>query len=105
MTRLIVKSVAGADVLRQVRYLLEQDAIRAAARFPSAFQKALQRIAQFPSIGAPHKFRSLELKQLRSWPIPGFKLVRVYYITTRSVIKVVRVLHDRQDLQQLFLRN
>jgi hypothetical protein len=42
MTRLIIKSVARDDVLRQVRYLLEQDAVRAATRFPSAFQKALE---------------------------------------------------------------
>jgi plasmid stabilization system protein ParE len=105
MTRLIVKLVARDDVLRQVRYLLEQDAVRAATRFPSAFQKALDRIVQFPKIGAPRKLRSAELKHLRSWPIPGFKSVRVYYIATRSVVRVLRVLHDRQDLEQLFLRN
>jgi plasmid stabilization system protein ParE len=105
MIRLIVKAAARDDVLRQVRYLLEQDAVRAATRFPGAFQRALERIVQFPRIGAPRKLRSAELKPLRSWPIPGFKSVRIYYIATRSVVRVLRVLHDRQDLRQLFLRN
>ena len=102
--RLIVKSAARNDVLRQTRYLLEQDAVVAATRFPEAFQKALERIVQFPKIGAPRKLRLPELEYLRSWPIPGFKSVRVYYITTDSAIRVIRVLHDRQDLRQLLFK-
>jgi plasmid stabilization system protein ParE len=105
MTRLIVKAAAREDVLRQIRYLLEQDAVRAATRFPGAFQRALERIAHFPKIGAPRKLRSVELKYLRSWPIPGFKSVRVYYIPTRSIVHVIRVLHDRQDLGQILRSN
>lgn len=95
--RLIIKSAARQDVLRQVSYLLEQDALREASRFPDAFQKALERIIQFPNIGAPSKLRSRRLKQLRSWPIPGFKFVRIYYLSYARSLTVVRVLHDRQD--------
>ena len=105
MTRLIVKSAARNDVLRQVRYMLDQDAERAASRFPAAFQKTVERIMLFPKIGAPRKLRSTELKNLRSWPIPGFKSIRVCYIAARAVVRVLRVLHDRQDLERLLPNN
>lgn len=105
MTRVIVKAAAREDVLRQVQYLLERDAERTAERFVGSLQSALRRISQFPRIGAPKKLRSAALKTLRSWPIPGFKSVRIYYITTRSVVRVLRVLHDRQDLHKILSAN
>ena len=96
--RVIIKSAAREDLLRHVEYLLERDAIRAASRFLAAFQRAVERIANFPKIGSPRRLPSPLLRKLRSWPIPGFKRVRIYYLLSRSLIQVLRVLHDRQEM-------
>lgn len=101
---LIIRSVARADILRQVRYLIEQDAPAAAERFPRAVDKALNRLLEMPGIGSPQDFTHPRLGEMRAWPVPGFEDLRVYYQEIPQSIRVVRVLHGKRDLRRIFSR-
>jgi len=101
---LIVRSVARADILRQVRYLVEQHAPAAAGRFPEAANDAFTQLLDMPGLGAPQKFAHPKLGQMRAWPVPGFDAIRVYYQEIPQGIRVVRVLHSRRDLRRIFSR-
>lgn len=62
-------------------------------------------IEQQPGIGSPRKFKNPSLAGLRSWPVPGFEEIRIYYLRPMAgVIRIVRILHGRRDLGKLFDR-
>lgn len=65
--RLIVRSVARADILRYVRYLLEHDARTAAERFPDAVDQALERLLDMPGMGVLQAFTHPQLGAMRAW--------------------------------------
>jgi len=91
-----VRSSARDDIQRQFRYfLVTQDAPEAALRFLDSVEAA---IAAGPDIGSP---RSLpNLPGLRSWPIPNFEDIRIYYTHTAGVLSI-RVLHGKRDLYRV----
>jgi plasmid stabilization system protein ParE len=97
-----VRPAARRDIILQVGYYLEQRAYDAAERFPPAVQEAFARIQEQPGIGAPCNFDHPDLADLRSWPIPGFEEIRVYYVLAApDLIRVVRVLHGKRDLARV----
>ena len=84
---------ARADIIAQVEYLLEQFAFDAAERFPNSVLAAVDFVRSQPEAGAP------SLAGLRSWAVPDFPRVRVYYRCPASdVLQVVRILHDARDI-------
>ena len=62
------------------------------------------RLREYPLIGARCGLRRPELENLRSWPVAGFESVRIYYLTDRHAIHVIRVLHGKRDLKQVLER-
>lgn len=100
--KLILRTAARGDILSQVAYLLEESAFGAAARFPEATEEAFEQIRKNPGIGAPRQFDNPRLKGLRSWPVPGFEHIRIYYLQPdRHTIRVVRILHGKRDLGRI----
>ena len=87
--------------LEQFAYLLEQAAPDAAQRFLDAVDRASARIQEMPGVGGPKDLPNSRLRGLRSWPVPGFEAVRIYYLETEDTIRVVRVLHGRRDVGRL----
>jgi toxin ParE1/3/4 len=86
-----------------VGFYIDELAYEAAERFPSAVEQALRQIQKKPSIGSPRVFRNQALCGLRSWPVPGFENIRIYYLQPRpNLIRVLRVLHGKRDLDQIF---
>jgi plasmid stabilization system protein ParE len=67
---LIVRSLARADILRYVRYLLEQGARAAAERFPNAVEQALERLMDMPGMGTPQTFTHPKLGAMRACSLP-----------------------------------
>ena len=58
-------------------------------RFPLALDSATEFLRRNPQAGSPRHFRNPRLKGLRSWPVPGFEDIRLYYLrvtTMRSVL-------------------
>lgn len=90
--RVSLRPAAHRDLLQQVDYLLEEFAYRAAERFPDAMEEALSFVSAHPDAGSP-------VLELRSWPVPGFPRIRVYYLmVSPTELHVVRILHDARDV-------
>jgi len=43
----------------------------------------------------------VHLQNLRSWPVAGFEVIRIYYLVDHEVIHVIRVLHGKRDLKSI----
>jgi plasmid stabilization system protein ParE len=85
---------------RQFRYyLVELDAPEVAVRFLDSVEDAFRVIIRNPGIGSQRPFPNLP--GLRSWPVPGFEDIRVYYVQTPGVLRIVRVLHGSRDLGRI----
>jgi toxin ParE1/3/4 len=98
----IVRSAANEDILRQFEYyFVEQDAETVAYRFLAAVQSAIIEICRAPHIGSPKQLSSIKLKGLRSWPVKGFAQIRVYYLTSKSTVRILRVLHGKRDIDSI----
>ena len=104
MTRriLIVRSVARADIVQYVRYLLEHEARAAAERFPDAVEQALEQLLDMPSMGALQPFTHPKLGAMRAWQVPGFQYMYIYYQEVPNGLRVVRILDARRNLRRIF---
>lgn len=93
---------AEADLIRQFRYyLVNCDAPEVAARFRESVRTSVGMLRLNPRIGVGF-FGSIE--GLRSWPVAGFKKIQIYYIGDETRIRVVRILHGRQNVRRILSR-
>jgi plasmid stabilization system protein ParE len=94
-----IYSRAKADIIRQFRYyLVEQDAPDVAFRFREAVRESIEQIKPHPRIGTVVR-RSIN--GLRSWPVVGFEAIRIYYVETPGVLRVVRLLHGKRNIRRI----
>lgn len=101
--RIVLRPAARRDIILQVGYYIDELAYEAAERFPAAVESAVQRIASQPGIGSPRLFGNSRLQGLRSWPVPGFEDIRIYYLQPQPrLVRVLRVLHGKRDLKEIF---
>lgn len=61
----------------------------------------MKALVRNPGIGSPVLFPNEKLKGMRSWPVPGFENIRVYYLDRDGTLRIVRVLHGRRDLKRI----
>ncbi len=95
-----IRPLAREDILRQYEYyLLEVESELVAVRFLTAVQSAIAQVCRQPGTGSPKALRNLKLAGLRSWPVRGFPNMRVYYLLSNDVLRVVRVLHGKRDIE------
>jgi toxin ParE1/3/4 len=73
----------------------------AAKRFVGAVEAAIAQVCEHPGMGAPKMLQNPKLTGLRSRPVKGFEEIRVYYLVSGGVVRVVRVLHGRRDIDPL----
>lgn len=100
----VIRPAAKEDILRHFLYLLDQEAPEAAARFIEAVDRTIIKLAARPSIGAPKKFKNPRLAGLRRWPVDGFEAVGIYYISVKDILRVVRILHGKRDIDRIMDR-
>jgi len=67
-----IQPAAEADLSAYTLYLLNEFAYEAAERFPIAFDEAVEFIKKNPTACPP-------FAAFRSWPLPGFPKVRIYF--------------------------
>jgi toxin ParE1/3/4 len=97
-----IQTAAHDDILRQYRYyLVEKDAARIAQQFLAAVQSAVETLSRTPEMGTPKHLENPLLAGLRSWPIPRFPSIRLYYIYAGNTLRIVRVLHGKRDIYPL----
>ena len=100
--KFVIRPAAREDILRQYEYyLIEADNERVAARFLSAVQSAIAQVCRQPGTGAPKVLRNMKLAGLRSSPVRGFSDIRVYYLVSENILRIVRVLHGKRDLDPI----
>ncbi len=97
----VIRSAARRDILDQFLYLIDQNVPHVAERFIDAVDKTIAKLTKRPRIGAPKKLNDPRLKGLRAWPVRGFEAVRIYYLISEDVLRVVRVLHGKRDIDRL----
>ncbi|MBL0158949.1 MAG: type II toxin-antitoxin system RelE/ParE family toxin [Bryobacterales bacterium] len=103
--KLVVRPAAHADILNQIKHYVDELADTAAERFAAAVQEAIEQIQKQPGIGSPRIIDNPRLFGLRSWPVPGFEDIRLYYLQPQpKLIRVIRVLHGKRDLGAILER-
>lgn len=101
--KVVFRPAARRDVLLQVAFYIDQQALDAAARFPLAVEAAVGQIRALPDLGRLQHLKGAKWSGLRSWPIPEFEDLRVYYFHTEpGHIRIIRIVHGRRDLGLLF---
>jgi toxin ParE1/3/4 len=99
----VVRPAARDDILRQYEYyIIYQNASKTAERFLTAVQDAIKQIRKRPGIGSPKALKHPGLTGLRSWPIKGFPSIRVYYLVYADLLRVIRVLQGKRDIDQMW---
>jgi toxin ParE1/3/4 len=90
---------AESDIIRQFRYyLVDQDAPMTAFRFREAVMQSLDQLKPHPRIGS---LFGGSIRGLRSWPVKGFEIIRIYYIEVPDTLRVLRILHGRRNIRQI----
>jgi toxin ParE1/3/4 len=97
----VIRSAARQDILDQFLCLIDQNVPHVAERFIDAVDKTIAKLTKRPRIGAPKKLKDPRLQGLRAWPVTGFEAVRIYYLVSEGVLRVVRVLHGKRDVDRL----
>jgi toxin ParE1/3/4 len=90
---------AEADIIRQFRYyLVDQDAPGVAFRFRKAVLESIEQLRPHPRMGTLYQG---SISDLRSWPVKGFEVIRIYYVEIPARLRVVRILHGKRDVRRL----
>jgi toxin ParE1/3/4 len=95
--RVHLRRVARRD-LQEIADWFADRSLATALRFSTAAGVALSRLAGSPWIGHPHMPEDPFLRPIRTWPVPGFEAVRVYYLATEAKIDVIRIIHGARDV-------
>lgn len=99
--KFVIRPTAKRDILRQFLFLLENDAPETAERFIEAVDRAVSQLTRQPRIGAPKKTKNPRLAGLRRWPVNGFDDIGIYYLLTKDVLRIVRILHGKRDVDRI----
>lgn len=99
------RQAAQTDLIRQFRYyLITLELPRIALRFKEAVRSTAKQISRQPNIATPCYLRNLELQSLRSWPVDGFEAIRLYFLAGDGAMRVIRILHSKQDVRGILER-
>jgi toxin ParE1/3/4 len=103
--KVFYRQTATDDVVRQFRYyLVDLNLPEVAVRFRGAIRRTIESLSEHPLVGARCHLSTLQLQNLRSWPVAGFEAIRIYYLLDSGAIHVIRVLHGKRDLKHLLER-
>ena len=100
----VIRPAAKDDIIRQFRYYLLRDAFEVANRFLDATDESIEAICRTPNVGAPKHLKNPLLAGLRSWSIKGFEDMLIFYVVQPHVLRIVRVLHGRRDINRILER-
>lgn len=100
--KITYRQAARDDLIRQFRYYLVTLKLpEIAIRFKEAARKTAGAIREQPRAGPLHPVRNPQLKNLRSWPVPGFEAMRFYFLVEDETIQVIRILHGKRNVRQI----
>ena len=90
---------AEEDLDSQLDYYVREAGLDVAMRYLGGIERAIHFLYLHPDAGSSKDFGNPALKGLRSWPVPGFEEIRIYYLRPdENTIRIVRILHGKRDL-------
>ena len=90
---------------RQFRYYLVKLSLPdVAIRFKEGVRKTVKAISQQPRIAPLYQSGNPQLQNLRSWPVAGFEAIRLYFLLEKDTMRVIRILHGKQDVRGILAR-
>ena len=96
------QQAAGDDLARQFRYyLVTLNAPGVAVRFRKSVRLSVEALRRHPLAGPLYPLSNRELQGVRSWPVEGFEVMRVYYQLDGDTIRVIRILHGKRDVKRI----
>jgi toxin ParE1/3/4 len=103
--RVTYREAAQTDLIRQFRYyLVTLELPRVALRFREAVKRTAKELSRHPNIATPCRVRNPELQSLRCWPVHGFEAMRRYFLAEDGAMRVIRILHGKQDVRRILER-
>jgi toxin ParE1/3/4 len=94
------RQTASDDVALQFRYyLVTLNLPDVALQFRGAIRRTVQSLRQHPLSGPHYRMSNPQLRNLRSWPVLGFEVIRIYYLLDEDTIRVIRILHGKRDVK------
>ena len=103
--RVTYRQAAQTDLIRQFRYYqVTLELPQVALRFKEAVKNTVNEISQYPNVATPCHLRNPELRSLRCWPVDGFEAIRLYFLVENGLMRVVRILHGKQDVRAILER-
>lgn len=96
-----VRAQAESEIDTIARYIAGRN-LEAGKRFYDAVEDAFDKLAQFPGMGARREAQNPKLRELRSWPIAGYRNYLIFYLPlSDGGIEVLHVLHGARNLEEL----
>ena len=100
--KVLYRQTASDDIVRQFRYyLLTVEAPEIALRFREAVRRTIQSLSQNPNVGPRYSSGNPRLQNLRSWPVAGFEVIRIYYALEADAMHIIRILHGKRDVRRI----
>src|SRR5439155_20311647 len=101
MSRGVVLRAEVPSDIHSIIAFLEQDNLRIAEKFRVAVFAALEDLADMPGKGSPKHFRSKQLRDVRTWWIPGFRKFLILYKPVADGVDVLAIVHGARRLSKL----
>jgi len=93
---IFVRHDAELDAFGYFQYIQEHNPA-AALRFLEAIDATVQGLALHPLKGRPRKFRSADLKGIRSWRVDRFENYLIFYRIARTRLEILRIKHGAME--------
>lgn len=104
MLPVAILPAAEGDVLEQAEYYDAQGGEDLGNRFLAACESGFERLASFPESGACLRLRHPRLEGLRFILAPGFENILIFYIPGDTLLRIVRVLHGKRDIEAILAK-
>jgi toxin ParE1/3/4 len=90
---------ARQDMALQHAWYAKEAGADIAERYLTAFRSTVEILAQQPEIGQPRQFRSVRLRNIRSFHVASpFRVHLIFYRQEADGLLVLRVMHGMRDL-------
>ena len=98
MTRGVHLRKAARRELEEIADHFAGSSLAVALRFATAVESAFSRLLESPHAGHLRPGKDLFVREVRSWPVPGFEAILVFYRPSPRGIEVVHIVHGARDL-------
>lgn len=98
----IVESPAAiADVMDTADYLAEKAGLNTSDKFLAAAKATYRQLASMPGMGSLRDYGPT-YPTLRIWPVSKFPSHLIFYQTTETELRIIRVINGARDIGQIF---